>query len=139
MPNLRDKLMRFFDWSSGRPFEWGQSDCVMEIATWLKLACGLDVAGPWRGKYKNEAEASAILDPLGGLEAAMRAEATRVGLEETLDPQFGDVALVTVPGQDKPLGAILMPSGRWRMKTMTRIVVTRDVIVIVAWKLPCRP
>lgn len=137
MPGIREKLNAFLDKAARRPFEWGVSDCVLEVTDWLDQSCGFDIAAEWRGRYHDEAGARALMPD--GLEAAMRSEMARLGLRIAPQPQFGDVALVTVAGQAKPLAAILMPSGRWRMKTLTGICVTRDVTVVVAWSLPCRP
>lgn len=137
MTGVRDKLMPFLDRAAKRPFAWGQSDCMLELADWLDHACGLDSASRWRGRYSDEAGASAIMG--GDIEAAMRKEASFLGLREVTEPLPGDVALVTLAGQEKPLGAILMPSGRWRMKTLAGIALTKDVNIVVAWSLPCRP
>lgn len=137
MAGIRDKLMPFLDRAAKRPFVWGQSDCMLEVADWLDHACGLDAASRWRGTYSDEAGAIAAMG--GDIGTAMRQEAARLGLSEAAEPLPGDVALVTLPGQEKPLGAILMPSGRWRMKTLSGILLTKDVTVIVAWSLPCRP
>ncbi len=139
MAGLRDKLMSFLDRAAKWPFEWGQHDCMLEVADWLDHACGMDTASRWRGTYASEAELDAILAEHGTLEEAMREEANAAGLHEAAEPLFGDVALVLPSGQEKPLGAILMPSGRWRMKTLTGIALRRDVTVVVAWSLPCRP
>jgi hypothetical protein len=137
MPGIRERLTLFLDRAARRGFEWGVSDCVLEVADWLDLACGWDVAAEWRGRYSDEASAHALMPD--GLEAAMRAEMARLGLADAHEPRFGDVAVVTLAGQPKPLAAILMPSGRWRMKTLSGIAVTRDVSVLAAWSLPCRP
>jgi hypothetical protein len=139
MNEVPRKLMAFLDRSARYPFQWGRHDCMLDIADWLDYACGLRVAAAWRNVYASEAEIGAMLAPAGGFEAAMRAEATRLGLAEAREPLPGDVALVTVAGQDKPLGAILTPSGKWRMRTLKGFVVTKAVDVVVAWSLPCRP
>lgn len=139
MAGVHEKLMPFLDKAARRPFEWGVSDCMLELADWLDHACGSRLAEQWRGTYSSEAGAEAIFAPSGGLEPFIRAMAASLGLAEAVEPRFGDMALVTVPGQEKPLGAILMPSGRWRMKTATGVVLTRDVTILAAWALPCRP
>jgi hypothetical protein len=136
MPGTGETLMAWLDLSARRPFVWGESDCMLEVASWLDYSRGLDAASAWRGRYHSEAEAEALMPE--GLEAAMRAEAARLGLRETAEPQLGDIAVVSVAGQAKPCGAILMPSGRWRMKTLTGIALIRDVSVLAAWSLPCR-
>lgn len=137
MPGVREKLNIFLDRAAKRGFEWGVSDCVLEVADWLDMSCGFDAAADWRGRYHDQAGAEALMP--GGLEAAMRSEMARLGLAEAHEPRFGDVAVVTLHGQEKPLAAILMPSGRWRLKTVTGIALTKDVTVLVAWSLPCRP
>lgn len=137
MAGIREKLNAFLDKSARRPFEWGVCDCMLEVADWLDQSCGFDVANEWRGRYSTEEEAYSLMG--GSLEIAMRAEAARLGLAEAVQPLFGDVGLVIPPGQEKPLGAILMPSGRWRMRTQTGVALSRDVTVVVAWALPCRP
>lgn len=137
MAGIREKLMPWLDKSARRPFEWGQADCMLDVADWLDYSCGLDVASAWRGRYSSEAEAAALMQE--GLETAMRTEAARLGLEEAAEPLPGDVAIVTIPGQDKPLGAILMPTGRWRMRHARGFLLARSVTVLIAWSLPCRP
>jgi hypothetical protein len=136
MAGVQQKLMAFFDRAAKHPFSWGEHDCMLEVADWLDYACGLDAAGPWRGRYSTEAEADALMP--AGLVAGMVAEAARLGLQEAAQPLPGDVGLVTVTGQAKPCGAIYMPSGRWRLKTEAGIVTTRDAKVLVAWTVPCR-
>lgn len=139
MPFNREKLNAFLDISARKPFEWGQSDCMLEVADWLDFYTGSKIAADWRGRYGSEEELEVLFGPDVSLEIAMRAEAERHGLVETAEPQVGDVGLVALAEQEKPLGAILMPSKRWRMKTIAGVVLTKSVQVIVAWSLPpCR-
>lgn len=138
MASLLGKLNAFLDKSARKATAWGDFDCMLEIADWLDQSCGLKSAEAWRGRYASEEEAYALLDPLGGFETAIRGEMARLGLAEAVQPEFGDVALVTLGEEPKPMGAILMPSGKWRIRTLTGFAVTRAVTVIVAWSLPCR-
>jgi hypothetical protein len=133
MPDLRTSLFQFLDQSARRRFEWGVCDCVLDVADWLDRALGLSIADEYRGTYSDEAGATAILGP-GGIEGAMSAKAAEIGLAETREPQFGDVAVVTA-GQGKPMAAVLMPSGRWRMKTERGIALSRAVTVMKAWSV----
>lgn len=133
---VKERLPAFLDRTARKPFQWGQSDCMLEVADWLDFCCRLGAADAWRGRYSSAEEAAALMPE--GLGTAMRSEARRLGLEEAAEPRPGDVALVTIPGQDKPLGAILLLSGRWRMKTVAGVLMMRDVTVLVAWSLPCR-
>jgi hypothetical protein len=136
---VRKKLNGFLDRSARHPFQWGQHDCMLDVADWLDHACGLDLASRWRGRYASEAELEALLAPLGGFGPVMQAEAELAGLAEATELDPGNVALVTLSGQDKPLGAILMPSGRWRLRTLSGFVVTAAVSILTMWSLPCRP
>lgn len=137
MPGVREKFSAFLDRSAARTFEWGQADCLLEVADWLDLACGYDLANQWRGTYSTEEQANALIG--GDIVAFMSAQAATLGIAEAAQPQFGDVGAVTVVGQDKPLAAILLASGRWRMRTAAGIVTARDVTVLKAWSLACRP
>lgn len=88
MASIREKLNLFLDKAAGWGFEYGQHDCMLEVADWLDFACGLDAASAWRGTYSSQEELDALMPD--GLEAAMRAEAARIGLQEAATPQFGD-------------------------------------------------
>lgn len=136
MADMREKLNAFLDRSMRWAFEYGQHDCMLEVADWLDYACKTHIAADWRGRYSSEAELDALMPD--GLVSAMRAGAARYGLSEAATPQTGDVGILSLPGQERPLGAILMPSGRWRFKTRGGILVTRGATLIVAWGLPCR-
>lgn len=134
MAVLRLKLNQWLDKANGKPFEWGQSDCVLEVLDWIDFVCKTSLAQELRGTYATEQQAYELMPD--GLEAAMRAKAIAEGIETTIQPVPGDVALVALAGQDKPMAAILMPSERWRMKTEHGIALTKAVTVIVAWRLP---
>lgn len=140
----RQWLMAFFDRSASHAFEWGQHDCMLDIADWLDFAnkksgAPSAVAEEWRGLYASEQECDDLMDSLGGFETAMRDEADRIGLPETAEPLPGDIGLLTVSGQPKMLGGIMTPANRWRMRTQAGFLVTASVTVEVAWSLPCRP
>jgi hypothetical protein len=139
MNEVQRKLNAFLDRSAKYAFAWGDHDCMLDIADWLDYSCGLRVAEEWRGNYATEDELDELMDSLGGFEQAMRDEADRLELVEAAEPLLGDPGLLNVSGQPKILGGILMPSGRWRMRTLTGFLVTSAVTVVVAWSLPCRP
>lgn len=115
-------LTAFLRAQAGRRLVWGESDCLLTPADWL-VRLGLpDPAAPWRGRYRDEAGAEAILAELGGLEALMRAAleplathgVRRLGAEE---PRPGDVAAVRVTGPRGPaaVGAI-RSERRWAVR-----------------------
>lgn len=139
MPVVRELLPKFLDKSSRKPFLWGESDCMLDIADWLAFATKdkelRDVGSKWRSRYSTQQECEALLEPMGGLVGAMKTEAKALGLESTDQPEPGDIAMVEGFG-DKPMGAIMMMSGRWRVRTEKGFVVSHEFKPIVAWKLP---
>jgi hypothetical protein len=53
--------------ASARPFAWGENDCVLWCADWVKTVTGIDPAQDWRGKYTSEDDARSILNAIGCL------------------------------------------------------------------------
>jgi hypothetical protein len=135
MTAIADKLMQFFDRSMRNPHVLGTNDCMLDVADWLDFAGGMDVARDWRGHYASEEELDAILAPMGGFVAAMKTEAARIRLKETIAPRPGDVGIIEAVG--KPMGAIMIMSRRWRVRS-PRGFATVTATPIVAWGLPCR-
>lgn len=131
----RSLLMKFLDRSTAKEFIWGENDCSLDLADWLGMN-GFDVAKDWRGTYSSELECQALLDARGGLLSVITAEASRLGLQATARPQQGDIAVITINGRS--MCAIMMPSGRWRMRTLDGFVVSKAGEVIAAWSVPCR-
>lgn len=42
-------------------FQWGENDCALWSAEWVKKATGNDYAADWRGLYSTEAELQSLL------------------------------------------------------------------------------
>lgn len=74
-------------------FAWGQTDCALWCADWVKLATGDDFAADWRGEYATEAELAALLADRGFTSPADLP--TSVGLAEIAVgfAQRGDIVL----------------------------------------------
>lgn len=49
-------------------FVWGQNDCCLFVADWIRARTGRDLASDFRGRYCDEAGASAVLSAAGGIE-----------------------------------------------------------------------
>lgn len=128
--------MAFLDRSISRRFDWADVHCMSDLLDWIDRVCATRLAAKWRGLCANEAQWNALLDERGGLVALAAAEAAETGLKPTEKPEMGDVGIVEFDG--KPMGAIVMPSGKWRMRTLTGFEVRRDVKVLAAWSLQCR-
>lgn len=136
---VQEKLLSFFDKSARTPYVLGQNDCILEVGDWLKHCCGTKISDKWRGQYTSQDGFEAIAAQYGGLEQLLRKAFTDFGLEETSEPQAGDIGLLRTD-EYGIMGGILLVSGRWRVRTPDRILTSRPPLVniIVTWKLPCR-
>lgn len=114
------------------PFAWGQADCALFMADWVRAARGLDPAAPLRGRYRSRRGAARHIRRLGGMEAMGRALAARAGLAETASPQPGDIGLVLDPVAG-PLFAVRTAIG-WAAKSPRGIALVA-IPVIVAWRV----
>lgn len=131
--------------SATRPFAWGD-DCLIDTADWVLAATGIDVAAPFRGRYSDAETCRALFRGRGGLTKALRSHMARLGFAETEAPQPGDPGLVKAFGvvlherraARFAMGAVRLPSGRWRLKSMDGHI-SHDFPLIVAWSLAsCR-
>jgi hypothetical protein len=51
------RLANYLAEMHAKPFVWGQHDCARFAAGWVLLATGVDLFGPWRGRYDSAANA----------------------------------------------------------------------------------
>ena len=72
------------------PFEWGRFDCCLFPADCVWALTQKDPAKTWRGAYKDEAGAQAIIDAAGGLAPLLEKALTSIGVKpERISPSFG--------------------------------------------------
>lgn len=62
-----ESLTTFIESHKDKPFSWGETDCCMFAADWVKELTGRDYAASFRGKYSDEAGAKRELVKAGGL------------------------------------------------------------------------
>jgi hypothetical protein len=108
--------------AAGQPFVWGERDCCLWAADWIKARTGRDPAEGFRGRYRTRLGAHRLVRRLGGWQPAMRELAERAGLAEREcgeDAAPGDVALVVM--QPHPVLAIRGRIG-WACKTERGVV-----------------
>lgn len=89
-------LFAFYESRQHTAFEWGNSDCALLAADWVKLHLNVDYAAPFRGRYRTELGSKRALKKLGYTSLA---DAITASLGEPLQnaklAQRGDVVLVT--------------------------------------------
>lgn len=110
LPQWPERLYETIQRLEGQPFRWGRHDCCLFVGSCLEALCGEDAAAPWRGRYRTEEQALALLEGEfgGGVECMWEIMAARLGFEE-IAPAFaqrGDV-LLTDRGAGGPALGIL--------------------------------
>lgn len=130
MTALSDFLCR----ASAEPFVYGEWDCAMFVANWVRAVTGNDPAAALRGSYSGEAGWRRLVLRGGGLRALVGSVARSAGLVE-IDPASatpGDIGVIaTRMGQT---GAIRVDAG-WAVK-MRRSVAIGPADALGAWRVP---
>lgn len=117
------------------PFVWGQSDCILTGADWVREAEGFDPAAAFRGSYETEEQAGAILARAGGLIGIISGQLKR---PITPMPRAGDVGVVVVRGLTGRTEVTAICTGqRWAAKA-PRGVWVGAAEVVAAWRIECQ-
>lgn len=103
----RAELLEEFVGRASEPTIWGQSDCTMWAANWVRLVSGRPVATL---SYASEAEARTLIERHGGLLNIWDSSLAGAGFFESHDPQLGDVGLVETR-LSGPVGVIFGADG----------------------------
>lgn len=69
--NKADLSIEFIEGWRSKPFVWGESDCCMFVAEYVKKLTGVDHAVRWRGTYSTEVGALKALKEAGGMVALL--------------------------------------------------------------------
>ena len=77
-------------------FVWGQTDCIMSVANYIRDVTGSDPAAEWRGTYDDEAGALAITDRYGGPLGLCSYGAGLAGMKPLQQPLRGAVVVCQI-------------------------------------------
>jgi hypothetical protein len=123
------------------PFAWGDHDCCLFPANAIKAHTGVDLADDFRGKYRTEAEAFALIKAItGGTTVADAAAycAKKHGLVEYLHPKMakrGD--LVVIKNGDTLIAGVVHCNGKHVIsagpKGLIRLPITTVVRAWAVW------
>jgi hypothetical protein len=126
---------------AGRPFSYGTTDCVLFLADWL-LICGRnrDVAEEYRGTYTDEDACFALLRAKGGLLRLVAREARELALRPVrpATAPCGAIGVIRYRPEgenERHLGAIRCPSGRWASKCTHGLLMVGAPRVAAAWEV----
>jgi hypothetical protein len=127
---MRADLTAFLRRAAGEPFRFGEWDCAMTLANWVREVSGEDPAPMLRGRYRTRLGWMRIVKREGGLVALVGALAFGAGMKPTDRPAPGDVGVVEVPGVGHA-GAIRTARG-WAVKLDDGIV-AGEMPWLAAW------
>lgn len=133
-----DHVSCFLKDMARRPFVYGHTDCALFVADWmLSQGRNHDPAEDYRGTYDSEATCDRVLRSRGGLLRIFRSLAADLGLQRTVCPEPGDVAVVRIYTSEgsRHYGAVRTPSGRWAVKCTRGILILTSVKVVAAWRI----
>jgi hypothetical protein len=97
--------------AASRPFDWGEEDCFLFPANWVRARTGRDGAARWRGSYADERGARRLLARSGGPAPLFAAGCAAAGLTTISagSDAAGDVGLIparTTAGRVELVGAV---------------------------------
>ena len=121
-----------------RDFIWGETDCLMVLADWVKFVRGVDPAERYRGTYDSPLTAEKVsgfmMHPLRVTTECFEEVA---GLEPTENPVAGDVAVLSLPVNDKfrCCGAICLGEHGWAVKAPRGATTIKSAVFTKAWSV----
>lgn len=124
-------------------WSWGEADCFMVPAGWVRFVTGMDPASGFRGLYRDETSCLAVLRAHGGALRLAAAGMASAGLKRAGEPLRGDVGMVRVPTtvggsiRNRSCGAICVGPSRWAVMTGDLGIVEIDMRHVIAWQVPC--
>lgn len=139
MTDLADFLYEL----AGRPWRWGETDCLMVLANWIERVHGIDPGEPFRGTYNDEQSCRAVLAAHGGTLALVDRVTASIGIERlvAIPPTAGDIAVVRAPCKRRDAvalrdtGAICVGPGRFALLTPDCGVMIAPLPLRAAWRV----
>ena len=128
-------LATYLDHALQTPFAWGEADCALFAANWVKEARGLDGGAAFRGRYRTAMGCQRLLNRAGGLLVVFSEAADGIGLERTCEPVAGDIGLITCMTLRGPgTAASICVGRRWIVRTINGLS-SGLFAPIVAWRV----
>lgn len=127
MQDLQDFLLA----ASERSFSWAEHDCISWLGTWVAIRHGSNPADGFTGRYRSRRGALRLIREHGGLEGLIDAGVVPLGLERTVKPRPGDIALVRAP--EGIIGGIV--TQRFIANVGLRGLFMRRLPILTAWRV----
>jgi hypothetical protein len=117
-----EELTQYLDAVGRRSWRWGEVDCLMMLADWVQLRCGVDPATGIRGSYSTEEESLALIRRFRGIAGCIDHCVAPFGIERTVEPSAGDISVAFAGIKRRGrlrrglTGAICIKPGLWVVK-----------------------
>lgn len=123
-------LSEFLRRAAAEPFVYGETDCAMTLANWVREQTGVDYAAHLRGRYRTAIGWARIAKRHGGLVQLVGGVADAAGMRARQCAQTGDVGIVAIPGVG--LAGGLRTARAWAIKT-DRGITAGQFEAVQAW------
>lgn len=139
---VKPTLAEYLDGLTRRKWKWGETDCLMILADWVRLNHGVDPAAAYRGRYHSEDEYRALLKEGGGIVPTVNRALAQIDISRTDDPKPGDIGIIRAPTMVRRgrvhlgrLGAIYVERKQWAhiMNGSLAIASEKFVRPVAAW------
>lgn len=143
MAEIDNTLSKYLSHAMVKKWRWGEFDCMLWVADWVKFCTGQEIAAEYRNNYTTEREARNRIKEAGGIIELMELCVSRAGAKRTTDPQPGDFGLVRVPFKQwrgrwvqVPAGALHVRDDMWAIKPADgQQLIIHPFPVVAAWTL----
>ena len=118
-----------------QPPRWGENDCVMFVAGWIKIATGHDPALSYRGTYRDEASCLELIARHGGMHSLVAS--CLKDFRTTYLPRTGDVAVLVLPHRYRSAFREVMGirvNGRWAIRGIDGVAF-HHLPLLTAWSI----
>lgn len=122
---------------SRRRWEWGQCDCLLALADWIRAKHGVDLGASRRGTYTTERECEELLTREGGILAFVCRIMADNGFDQTETATAGNIGLVYAPTSAgiQLTGAIAVNERSWALLTPDKGLVITPMRVAAIWNV----
>ncbi|HEV7323524.1 MAG TPA: hypothetical protein VGN91_00510 [Bosea sp. (in: a-proteobacteria)] len=126
-----ERLSAFLAAGSALPFAWGERDCCLWVADWIKAESGRDPGAALRGYYGSSGACLRLLRRGGGLSAVVCELMKGAGFEEARSPVVGDAGLIET--KIGAMGAICLGEN-WAVKSAEGVAIL-PAAPVKAWRI----
>lgn len=112
---------------------YGQADCLLSVADYARDLCGVDIGAPWRGTYRTEGAATAIVTRAGGAVPLLGGALMAGGFVQIETPTRGDP--IVARARSAEFGGIYLGGGRaaFRLERGLLELKLREGAIAGAW------